>query len=58
MDRKLKYEVLFEKSLVKRMDNLQNMFNLSSVDTIDLRMTIKDAVAIIAIEKNTDHKLL
>jgi len=58
VDRKLKYEVLFEKSFVKRMDNLQNMFNLSSVDTIDLRMTIKDAVAIIAIEKNTDHKLL
>ncbi|MCX0290874.1 hypothetical protein NX781_03470 [Lactobacillus kullabergensis] len=58
MDRKLKYEVRFEKSFVKRMDNLQSMFNLSSVDTIDLRMTIKDAVAIIAMEKNTDHKLL
>ena len=51
MDRKLKYEVRFEKSFVKRMDNLQSMFNLSSVDTIDLRMTIKDAVAIIAMEK-------
>ena len=58
MDRKLKYEVRFEKSFVKRMNNLQSMFNLSSVDTIDLRMTIKDAVAIIAMEKYTDHKLL
>ena len=51
MDGKLKYEVRFEKSFVKRMDNLQNMFNLSSVDTIDLRMTIKDAVEILAMEK-------
>lgn len=63
MDRKLKYEVLFEKSLVKRMDNLQNMFNLSSVDTMDARMTIMDAVEILAMGKELDsglddHKLL
>ena len=40
MDRKLKYEVRIEKSFVKRMDNLQSIFNLSSVDTIDAKMTI------------------
>ena len=51
MDRKLKYEVRFEKSFVKRMDNLQSMFNLFAVDTIDARMTIIDAVEILAIEK-------
>ena len=51
MDRKLKYKVHFEKSLVKRMVNLQSMFNLSAVDTMDARMTIIDAVEILAIEK-------
>lgn len=34
VDRKLKYEIRFEKSFVKRMDNLQSMFNLSSIDTM------------------------
>lgn len=33
------------------MDNLQSIFNQSTVDTIDLRITIKDAVAIITMEK-------
>ncbi|WP_294757926.1 hypothetical protein [uncultured Lactobacillus sp.] len=51
MNRKLKYEVRFEKSFVKRMDNLQSMFNLSSVDTMDARMTIIDAVEILAMGK-------
>ena len=63
MNRKLKYEVRFEKSFVKRMDNLQSMFNLSSVDTMDARMTIIDAVEILAMGKELDsafddHKLL
>ena len=63
MDRKLKYEVRFEKSFVKRMDNLQSMFNLSSVDTMDARMKIIDAVEILAMGKELDsafddHKLL
>lgn len=51
MDRKLKYEVRFEKSFVKRMDNLQSMFNLSSVDTIDARMITRYVFEILAIEK-------
>ena len=58
MDRKLKYEVRFEKSFVKRMDNLQSMFNLSSVDTMDARMITRYVFEILVIEKNTDHKLL
>ena len=63
MDRKLKYEVRFEKSFIKRMDNLQSMFNLSSADTRDTRITIIDAVEILAMGKELDsafddHKLL
>lgn len=63
MDRKLKYEIRFEKSFVKRMDNLQSMFNLSSADTRDTRITIIDAVEILAMGKELDsafddHKLL
>ena len=33
------------------MDNLQSIFNQSTVDTIDARMTIIHAVEILAIEK-------
>lgn len=40
------------------MDNLQSLLNLSSIDTIDLRITIIDAVKITTIEKYTDHNLL
>ncbi|WP_294920028.1 hypothetical protein [uncultured Lactobacillus sp.] len=63
MDRKLKYEVRFEKSFVKRMDNLQSMFNLSSVDTMDARMITRYVFEILAMGKELDsafddHKLL
>ncbi len=51
MDRKLKYEVRFEKSFVKRIGNLQSMFNLSSVDTMDARMITSYVFEILAIEK-------
>lgn len=45
------------------MDNLQSIFNQSTVDTIDARMTIIDAVEILAMGKELDsafddHKLL
>ena len=58
MDRKLKYEVRFEKSFVKRMDNLQSIFNQSTVDTIDARMITRYVFEILAIEKYTVHKVL
>ena len=51
MDRKLKYEVRFEKSFVKRMDNLQSIFNQSTVDTIDARMITRYVFEILSIEK-------
>ncbi|MBA1395249.1 type II toxin-antitoxin system mRNA interferase toxin, RelE/StbE family, partial [Lactobacillus sp. XV13L] len=58
----MKYQIRFEKSFIKRMDNLGKLFGLSAGDVRDARETFLDAVSILSSgaklsDEFADHEL-